>query len=236
MSTLHAFRSFRLRLPSTSEVVFMKPVLLLLSSALLLAAQPARDLQAQVFRNLGDAVPGEDAVSVGAVFGQMSPQTTFRDGGGFGGSTLLGVDLSFWANRFLGVKVGGSWTEHEGLDASDGRSSIVTDRDPKILTVLFDGAVRYPLGSGGGVAMFPYVAVGGGWKSYDWKFYPKYGPDARGFDLAWSYAAGMEFRVGAEHRLGFRAEFRDLRTPIDEWGEKLTHQDRVFTGALLLNF
>jgi hypothetical protein len=86
------------------------------------------------------------------------------------------------------------------------------------------------------VAVSPYAAVGGGWKSYLWAYDPQGGPDARGFDLAWSYAAGVDVRVGANHRLGVRAEYRDLRTPIERWGENLTHQDRVFTAGLLMHF
>ena len=88
----------------------------------------------------------------------------------------------------------------------------------------------------GPVVVSPYAAFGGGWKSYMWAFDPQGGPDARGFDLAWSYAAGAEARFGANKRFGLRAEYRDLRTPIERWGEDLTHQDRVLTAGLLVNF
>ena len=200
---------------------------------LLLLAQPA---SAQLFEGLGSAVPGEDAVSVGILFGQMSPQTTFRDGGSFDSSTLIGVSLNFWVLRNFGFQLAASGTEHAGLPASDGRSSIVSGRDPRIWTTMIDAVGRLPLGGDGPVSLSPYVAVGGGWKTYRWQFDPQGGPDARGFDLAWSYAAGLDLRFGAQRRFGLRAEYRDLRTPIERWGEDLTHKDRVLTGGLLLNF
>ena len=197
---------------------------------------PSAKLSGQFLGSLGNAVPGEDAVSVGIVFGQMDPQTRLRDGGGFKSSSLIGATLGFWPHRYFGVQLSAVNTEHEGLPASDGRSSIVSGRDPKIWTTMVDAVVRYPVLPSAPVSVFPYVALGGGWKTYNWAFDPQGGPDARGFDLAWSYAAGLDVRFGANRRVGLRAEYRDVRTPIERWGEKLTHQDRVLTGGLLLNF
>jgi hypothetical protein len=206
------------------------------ASLILALTLPTRDLNAQIFSGLGVASPGDDAVSIGIIFGRMSPQKTFRDGGGFDSGTLIGTSLDFWVSRNFGVLLSGSWTEHKGLDATDGRSSIVSGRDPKILTIMVDGALRLPLMEDGPAVVAPFVALGGGWKSYKWKFFPKYGADARGFDLAWSYGGGVDVRFGAERRIGFRAEYRHLQTPVDQWGEKLTQQDRMLTGGLLLNF
>jgi hypothetical protein len=202
---------------------------------LCLLLSPA-ETSAQFLTRFGDAVPGEDAVSIGLLFGQMDPQTRFRDGGGFDSSTLIGATLGFWLNRYLGVQLSASRTEHEGLRASDGGVSIVSERDPKQWTTMGDAVVRYPLLAGSPVGLFPYVAIGGGWKTYKWAFDPEGGPDARGFDLAWSYAAGVDVRFGANKRLGVRGEYRDVRTPIERWGEKLTHQDRVLTAGLFMNF
>lgn len=202
-------------------------------SLLSLSARPAA---AQLFGGMGSAVPGEDAVSVGILFGQMSPQTTFRDGGGFDSGTLIGATVSFWVLENLGFQLSASGTEHAGLPASDGRSSIVSGRDPRIWTTMIDMVGRLPFGGDGPVSLSPYAALGGGWKTYRWQFDPQGGPDARGFDLAWSWAAGLDLRFGPQRRLGVRAEYRDLRTPIERWGENLTHQDRVLTGALLLHF
>jgi hypothetical protein len=194
------------------------------------------DLSAQFLPGLGNAVPGEDAVTVGLLFGQMDPQTRFRDGGRFDTGTTIGATLGFWLNRFVGVQVSAVGSEHVGLPASDGRSSIVSQRDPKIWTTMIDGMARYPVLTEGAVVLAPYVAFGGGWKTYQWAFDPQGGPDARGFDLAWSYAAGVEARFGANKRIGVRGEYRDVRTPIERWGEDLTHQDRALTAGLLINF
>lgn len=197
---------------------------------------PAASLSGQIFSGLGTAVPGEDAVSVGLVFGQMSPQTTFRDGSRFESSTLIGATANFWPHRYLGVQLSSLGTEHVGSLASDGSVSIITQRDPKIWTTIGDAVLRYPLGGDGPISFFPYAALGGGWKTYRWMFDPKAGPDARGFDMAWSYAAGADLRFGAERRFGLRGEFRNIQTPFERFGESLTHKDRVLTGTLLLNF
>jgi hypothetical protein len=194
------------------------------------------DLSAQFLPGLGNAVPGEDALSVGITFGQMDPQTRFRDGGGFDAGTTIGATLGFWLHRFFGVQLSAVGSEHVGLPARDGRSSIVSQRDPKIWTTMADAVVRYPVLTEGAVTLFPYAAFGGGWKSYKWAFDPQGGPDARGFDLAWSYAAGVDVRFGANKRIGVRGEYRDVRTPLERWGESLTHQDRLLTAGLLVNF
>jgi hypothetical protein len=222
---------------SAWEVVRMKRVLSVAVTFIALSlGHPPEGLSAQLFGNLGVAVPGEDAVSVGVFVGQMDPQTRFRDGGGFDSSTLVGAAVSFWLNRYAGVQLSASGTKHEGLPASDGRSSIVSNRDPRIWTTMGDALVRYPLMRDGAVTLFPYAALGGGWKTYRWAFDPQGGPDARGFDLAWSYAAGVDVRFGANKRLGVRGEYRDVRTPIERWGEDLTHQDRVLVAGLMMNF
>lgn len=200
-----------------------------------LLARPSADLSAQILGNLGNGLPGEDAVSVGILFGQMDPQTRFRDGGRFDSSTLIGATVGFWLHRYVGIQLSASGTKHEGLPASDGRSSVVSNRDPRIWTTMGDAVLRYPVMTGA-IAFSPYAAFGGGWKTYRWAFDPQGGPDARGFDLAWSYAGGVDVRFGGGYRFGLRAEYRDVRTPLERWGEKLTHQDRVLTAGLLLNF
>lgn len=202
---------------------------------LLLFGHSATDLSAQLFGSLGGAEPGEDVVSVGLIFGQMNPQTRFRDGGGFDTAGLLGGTLNFWFHRHMGVQVNALSTEHGTLGASDGRSSIVSGRDPRIWTIQGDFVVRVPLAAGA-LTVSPYGAVGGGWKSYKWVFDPQGGPDARGFDGAWSFAGGVETRFGAQSRIGLRGEFRQLQTSFSRFGEDLTHKDRVLTAALLLNF
>ncbi|MXW10753.1 MAG: porin family protein [Gammaproteobacteria bacterium] len=198
-------------------------------------ALPANDLSAQMFGSLGGAEPGEDVVSVGVIFGQMNPTTRFRDGGGFDTATLLGGTVSFWFHRHMGVQVNALSTEHGTLGASDGRSSIVSGRDPRIWTIQSDLVVRLPLAAGA-MTVSPYGAAGAGWKSYKWVFDPQGGPDARGFDGAWSFAGGVEARFGADSRIGLRGEFRQLHTSFTRFGEDLTHKDRVLTGALLINF
>ena len=203
--------------------------------ALLLAA-PSADLSAQIFDNLGSAVPGEDVVSVGFLFGQMNSSTKFRDGGAFDASTLMGGTVGFWAHKYIGFQVTAVRTEHVGLPDATGGTSVFSGRDPKIWTTMIDGMVRYPLMTDGPVSISPYAALGGGWKQYLFKFNPKGGLNSRGMDPAWSYAAGMDVRVGAQRRFGLRGEFRSMRTPMERWGEKLTYQDRVVTGGLLLNF
>jgi hypothetical protein len=215
---------------STTARAFGAAAVLLAGSVL-----PSR-LSGQFLGNLGNALPGEDAVSVGVLFGQMDPQTRLRDGGGFGSSSLLGATLGFWVHRYLGFQVSAAHSEHKGLPASDGRSSIVSGRDPVIWTTMVDAVVRYPVLPSAPVSLFPFVELGGGWKTYNWAFDPQGGPDARGFDLAWSYGAGVDVRFGANRRVGVRGEYRDVRTPIERWGESLTHQDRVLAAALLLNF
>ena len=212
----------------------MKRVLSLGAFLLFLAHTPT-DLSGQLFGSLGGAEPGDDVVSVGVIFGQMSPQTRFRDGGGFDTASLLGGTLNFWFHRHMGVQVNALSTDHGTLGASDGRSSIVSGRDPRIWTIQGDFVVRLPLAAGG-LTVSPYGAAGGGWKSYKWVFDPQGGPDARGFDTAWSLAFGVEARFGAESRFGLRGEFRDLRTSFARFGEDLTHKDQVLTGAFLINF
>ena len=135
----------------------------------------------------------------------------------------------------MGVQVNALSTEHGTLGASDGRSSIVSGRDPRIWTIQGDFVVRFPLAAGA-MTVSPYGAAGAGWKSYKWVFDPQGGPDARGFDGAWSYAGGVEARFGADSRLGLRGEFRQLQTSFTRFGEDLTHKDRILTAALLLNF
>ncbi len=211
----------------------MKRVLLV--TFLSFFALPANDLSAQLLGSLGDAEPGDDVVSVGVIFGQMNPTTRFRDGGGFDATTLLGGTANFWFHRHMGVQVNALSTEHGTLSASDGRASIVSERDPRIWTIQGDFVVRVPLAAGA-MAVSPYGAVGAGWKSYKWAFDPQGGPGARGFDGAWSFAGGVEARFGAESRIGLRGEFRELRTNFSRFGEDLTHKDRVLTGALLINF
>ena len=214
----------------------MKRVLsVTLGTFLFFLAHPATDLSAQLFGSLGEAEPGDDVVSVGLIFGQMNPQTRFRDGGGFDTASLLGGTLNFWFHRHMGVQVNALSTDHGTLGATDGRSSIVSGRDPRIWTILGDFVVRLPLAAGA-LTVSPYGAIGGGWKSYKWVFDPAGGPDARGFDTAWSLAGGVEARFGAESRIGLRGEFRELRTSFARFGEDLTHKDRVLTGALLINF
>ncbi len=214
----------------------MKRVLTLTFSALLLFfGHAATDLSGQMFGSLGDAEPGEDVVSVGLIFGQMNPTTRFRDGGGFDTASLLGGTLNFWFHRHMGVQVNALSTEHGTLGASDGRSSIVSGRDPRIWTIQGDFVVRLPLAAGA-MTFSPYGAVGAGWKSYKWVFDPQGGPDARGFDTAWSLAGGVEARFGAENRFGLRGEFRQLQTSFARFGEDLTHKDRILTGTLLINF
>ena len=197
------------------------------------AAAPA---SAQIFSGLGDANPGEDGISFSLLFGQVAPQTSFRDGGTFESSTAMGIGVSFWAARYLGFGVSVRRSEHAATLASDGRSSVVSGRDPKIDTYLVDAIGRWPLMQESAVVLFPYVAVGGGWKSYDFKWDTKGGPDARGLDMPWGPAAGVEVRFGAEHRLGLKGEFRQLMTKMERWGDELTFEDRVFTGGVTLNF
>ncbi|MSR36235.1 MAG: hypothetical protein EXR95_06255, partial [Gemmatimonadetes bacterium] len=188
----------------------------------LLLAAPASRLSAQIFSGLGDAAPGEDGVSFGLIYGQMSPQTTFRDGGGFDNSRVLGVSVGFWAAKYLGFQVSMMNTNHVGLPATDGRASVVSGRDPRIDTYMIDVIGRMPLMQGGAVTIAPYLALGGGWKSYDFKWDTKGGPDARGLDLTWpSCAGGVEARFGSEHRLGVRGEFRQLNTKMERWGDAL---------------
>ena len=193
-------------------------------------------LSAQIFSGLGDASAGEDAVTFALLYGQMQPQTEFRDGGGFDNSSAIGLGVAFWAARYLGFQVSVMRTEHVGLPASDGRSSVVSGRDPKIDTYLVDVIGRLPLMQDEGLTLSPYLALGGGWKSYDFLWDTKGGPDARGLDLTWGPAAGVEARFGSEHRFGLRGEFRQLNTKMERWGDALTFQDRVFTGGVLLNF
>ena len=213
-----------------------RPFSLVAFALVVLLAQRPADLSAQLFSGMGDAVAGEDAVSIGLLYGKMSPQTTFRDGGGFDSSSLMGLSVSFWAARYLGFQLSFFNTEHVGLLATDGRASVVSGRDPKIQTYLFDAIGRLPLRSTEAISFAPFVALGGGFKSYDFAWDTKGGPDARGLDLSWSTAVGAEARFGPMHRFGVRGEYRDLRTPMDRWGDELTHQDRVFTGGLLFNF
>ena len=214
----------------------MKRWLSALVLALALTAATSARASAQIFGGLGNAVAGEDGISFAVLFGQMSPQTEFRDGGTFDSSKAIGLAVDFWAARYLGFGVSVMRTEHVGLAASDGRSSVVSGRDPTIDTYLIDVIGRLPLMQDGGVTLSPYVAVGGGWKSYDFKWDTKGGPDARGLDLTWGPAVGAEVRFGAEHRIGLRGEFRQLMTKMERWGDALTFEDRVFTGGLSLNF
>jgi hypothetical protein len=204
--------------------------------ALVLLAASAVPASAQILSGLGDAAPGEDGVSFAIMYRQMSPQSEFRDGGTFDASGGLGIGVNFWAAKYLGFGVSMARTNHVGLEARDGRSSVVSGRDPRIDTYLIDAIGRFPLMQDGAVIVSPYVAVGGGWKSYDFKWDTKGGPDARGLDLTWGPAAGIEARFGAEHRIGVRAEFRQLMTKMERWGDVLTFEDRALTGALLLNF
>jgi opacity protein-like surface antigen len=207
--------------------------MLLVLALLAAAAAPA---SAQIFSGLGDAAPGEDGVSFLILYGQMSPQSEFRDGSTFDASGGLGVGVNFWAARVLGFGVSVMRTNHVGLAASDGRSSVVSGRDPRIDTYLIDMIGRWPLVQEGAVIVSPYVAIGGGWKSYDFKWDTKGGPDARGMDLTWGPAGGVEARFGAQHRFGVRAEFRQLMTKMERWGDALTFEDRVLRGGVLLNF
>jgi hypothetical protein len=202
---------------------------------ILMLSGPSR-LSAQIFSGLGDAAAGEDAVTFALLYGQMQPQSEFRDGGGFDNGSAMGLGVSFWAARFLGFGVSVMRSEHVGLPASDGRSSVVSGRDPTIDTYLLDIVGRVPLLQGGSVTVAPYLALGGGWKDYDFLWDTKGGPDARGMDLTWGPAAGVDLRIGSEHRFGLRGEFRSLRTKMERWGDKLTFQDRVFRGGVLLNF
>jgi hypothetical protein len=214
----------------------MKRSVSIVASVLVLLAAAAAPASAQIFSGLGDANPGEDGISFVVLFGQMSPQTEFRDGGTFESSTAFGVGVNFWAAKYLGFGVSVVRSEHTATLASDGRSSVVSGRDPRIDTYLVDAIGRLPLMQEGAVVLSPYVAIGGGWKSYDFKWDTKGGPDARGMDMTWGPAAGVEARFGAEHRFGVKGEFRQLMTKMERWGDSLTFEDRVFTGGVTLNF
>ena len=214
----------------------MKRSVSIVASVLVLLAAAAAPASAQIFSGLGDANPGEDGISFVVLFGQMSPQTEFRDGGTFESSTAFGVGVNFWAAKYLGFGVSVVRSEHTATLASDGRSSVVSGRDPRIDTYLVDAIGRLPLMQEGAVVLSPYVAIGGGWKSYDFKWDTKGGPDARGMDMTWGPAVGVEARFGAEHRIGVRGQFRQLMTKMERWGDALTFEDRVFTGGLTLNF
>src|SRR5690349_4705864 len=121
----------------------MKPTvsIAMLSLALLLATPPA-DLSAQIFGNLGTAVPGKDAVSVGFLFGHTNSPTKWRDGGAFGGSNLIGGTLGFWAQKYVGAQVSAFRTQFVGLPDANGGTSIVSGRDPTIWTQMIDAMVR----------------------------------------------------------------------------------------------
>src|SRR5690606_5495923 len=127
---------------SNAERWNMKQVTMILLG--LLALAPG-NLSAQIFSSLGDATPGEDAVSIGLLFGQMSPQTRFRDGSQFESSTLIGATVSFWPHRYMGFQLSALGSEHVGSMASDGRVSIISQRDPKIWTTMGDLMLRYPV-------------------------------------------------------------------------------------------
>ena len=214
----------------------MKRTFLAAALTLGLLAGSAAPASAQFLSGLGDATPGEDGVSFVLLFGQMSPQTEFRDGGSFDASTAKGIGVDFWAARYLGFGVSMVRSNHVGLAASDGRSSVASGRDPKIDTYLIDVIGRWPAVSGS-VTVSPYVALGGGWKSYAFLWDTKGGPDARGLDLTWGPAAGVEARFGAQHRIGVRGEFRQLTTKMGQpWADEVKFKDRVFTGGLLVNF
>lgn len=203
---------------------------------LLAASAPAR-LSAQFLGRFGDAAPSADGVSIGVLFGQMAPQTKFRDGSTFNSSKAVGVGVTFWAARYLGFEVSMVRTSHVGSAAADGRSSVVSGRDPTIDTYMVDMIGRVPLVQEGAVSVAPYVSLGGGWKSYAFRWDTKGGPDARGLDLTWAPGAGVELRMGSEHRVGLRGEFHQLRTKMGQpWADQVTFQDRMFTGGLFMNF
>src|SRR5262245_51698521 len=118
--------SFIFQRPNT-----MKRILPTTAVALLLASAPAH-LSAQFLGRFGDATPSGDGVSIGMLFGQMAPQTKFRDGSTFNSSKAMGVGVTFWAARYLGVEASMVRTNHVGSAATDGRSSVVSGRDPRI--------------------------------------------------------------------------------------------------------
>ena len=219
------------------SAVAIRPSFFLLSLFLLpfFPLSSAAPLQGQIFGGLGSAEPGEDVISLAVIYGRITPETRFRDGGGFDSSTLLGGSATFWLNRYAGLQFSVVFSEHTALLASDGRESVVSGRDPDVQTYQGDLLARYPITTGV-LTLSPYVALGGGWKYFNWTWDSVGGRGSRGMDGAWSYVGGLEARFGAERRLGARAEFRDLRSKFARYGEDLTHQDRIFTGGLLLNF
>jgi hypothetical protein len=198
-------------------------------------AQPAAQLSAQIFSGLGVAEPGNDVLSLGVIYGTMTPKTRFRDGGGFDNGSLIGGSAAFWLNRYMGLQFSVAFSKHGTLNATDGGVSVVSGRDPSIQTYQGDLLGRYPLPAGA-VTVSPYVGIGGGWKYFNWKWDSVGGRNSRGMDGAWSYVGGLEARFGAQKRFGLRGEYRDLRSSFARLGEDLTHKDRVFVGGLLLNF
>lgn len=191
-----------------------------------LACSPVA-LSAQVF---GSGQPGEDTFSVGVLTGQLDPQTTYRDGGRFDSSTLIGVAGTWWGSRYLGVNGGLAFAESDAV-APDGGISFLTGQDPRQTLVHVDGVIRYPLGDAGAVTGFPYVAAGMGGKYYRFSRVDTH-PE---WDLAWSYAVGGELRVGQQGRVGLRAEFRDVRSNFRHFGEDRTHSDRLLMAGLMIN-
>src|SRR4051812_33201616 len=117
----------------------MKRVLFTTAAALtlLLASSPAQ-LSAQFLGRFGDAGPTADGFSVGVLFGQMAPQTKFRDGSSFNASQARGVGVSFWAAKNVGFEVSVLRSNHIGSLAADGRSSVISGRDPRIDTYMVD--------------------------------------------------------------------------------------------------
>ena len=216
----------------------MKRVFFTTAFVLLLASTPGA-ASAQFLGRFGDAAPTGDGVSIGVLFGQMAPQTSFRDGGTFTSSKAVGVGVSFWAAKYLGFEVSMLRSNHVGTAATDGRSSVASGRDPRIDTYMVDMIGRFPVVQNGSMSLSPYVSLGGGWKAYEWAWNTKGGPDARGLDLTWAPGAGVELRAGSQHRIGLRGEYHQMRTKMGDgspWADGVTFQDRVITGGLFMNF
>lgn len=208
----------------------MRSVLAVAATAILLA-WTGSELAAQPWYA---GLPGDDVGSLAIQVGAVSPTTELPDGGGFQTGIAAGVTGTFWPFRHLGFR-GSLLTGKTNGDRGPNNNSKAGLENPTLLLYNAEIAFRYPV-VGGSLAWFPFVAAGGGGKTYYWS--ERLTGFPRDFTYAWTFAAGLEFRRTSSPWYGFVLEVKNFNSKYKWHGwhfDEPIMRDMIFTAGITLN-
>lgn len=207
----------------------MKRVLIAVAVTLVLGAGSGAELTAQPWQA---GLPGNDIASLALQLGALSPASTLPDGGGFNGGFAGGITGTYWASSLVGLRGNFLQSSTSGNRAAGSRAGL---EDPSVRFFGGDLALRYPM-SASSMAWFPFVALGGGAKVYDWSI------DSTGFDtdltFAWNAGGGIEVRPASTPWIGLVAEARRYTSKYKWHAHHLEEpqvNDMFFTVGVSLN-